>query len=55
MEHLFETELELPLPLEKVFAFFAEATNLQRITPPELHFQILTPSPIKLKPGALIE
>jgi ligand-binding SRPBCC domain-containing protein len=55
MEHLFETELELPLPIEKVFAFFAEAANLQRITPPELHFQIMTPSPIDLKPGALID
>ena len=37
-----------------MFAFFADARNLERLTPPWLRFETLTPSPIEMKPGALI-
>jgi ligand-binding SRPBCC domain-containing protein len=55
MEHQLHTTLELPLPLETVFAFFAEAGNLERITPPELRFEIVAPLPIEMMRGALLE
>ncbi len=42
-------------PIQEVFAFFADAKNLETITPPWLGFQILSPEPIAMAPGTRIE
>jgi ligand-binding SRPBCC domain-containing protein len=51
----FGTEIEIPTELEQVFAFFAEASNLEKLTPPWLRFEILTGGPIAMAPGTLID
>ena len=49
--HKFESELWLPLPPEELFSFFADAANLDAITPPWLHFHIVTPPPLRCAQG----
>ena len=51
----FLSELWLPQPREEVFAFFSEAGNLDAITPPWVRFRRVTPGPIEMKAGALID
>ncbi|HSM12902.1 MAG TPA: SRPBCC family protein [Thermoanaerobaculia bacterium] len=53
--HAFESEIWLPQPRREVFEFFSDAGNLERITPPWVHFRVLTPQPIEMRPGALID
>jgi ligand-binding SRPBCC domain-containing protein len=55
MEHAFESAMELPLPRDRVFGFFAAAGNLQKITPPELGFRIVTPPDVVIGAGTLLE
>ncbi len=54
-EHILTRELTLELPREQVFAFFADAKNLELITPTHLNFKITSPGPIELREGTLID
>ena len=53
--HTLAREQLLPHPVDEVFPFFADARNLERITPPLLRFEVVTPGAIEMRVGALIE
>lgn len=48
-------ETLVPAPLDQTFAFFADAANLEKLTPPWLNFRIRTPLPIAMRAGAEID
>lgn len=49
------TQVTLPHQRTDVFGFFSDAFQLERITPPWLNFRVLTPAPIDLHAGSLID
>jgi hypothetical protein len=53
--HILRREQRLPGAPEDVFPFFADARNLEAITPPWLGFRVVTPAPIEMGAGTLIE
>ena len=54
MSHFYR-EQWINSPLIEVFEFFSQAKNLESITPDFLNFKILTPEPIVMREGLLID
>jgi ligand-binding SRPBCC domain-containing protein len=53
--HTLRREQILDAPADAVFAFFADARNLEAITPPLLRFEVVTPAPIDMAVGTFIQ
>jgi ligand-binding SRPBCC domain-containing protein len=54
-EYVLEKTTQINKPLSEVFEFFSKAENLNKITPSEVYFKILTPLPIPMAKGTLID
>src|SRR3954471_17564127 len=54
-EYRFTASQTIARPRSEVFDFFSRAENLERITPPTLGFQIITPTPITIAEGTLLD
>lgn len=50
-----DSQVLIPKPLDEVFEFFSDARNLERLTPPWLRFEVITPAPIEMRTGTLID
>ena len=52
---IFEKTITIDRPRPEVFEFFSKAESLERITPGWLKFKILTPTPVEIYQGRLID
>lgn len=53
--HTLRREQDLDGTPDEVFPFFADAFNLEALTPPLLRFRVITPGPIEMRAGTLIQ
>ncbi len=51
----FQTEMWVDMPIDKVFEFFADPSNLEELTPDWLNFNIVSPQPLGIGLGATID
>lgn len=52
--HRFATVQRLPIGLDEAWAFFSDPRNLERITPPEMRFEVTSPLPERVYPGLIV-
>jgi hypothetical protein len=53
--HELHREQVVARPLDEVFEFFSSASNLALLTPSQMRFEMITPEPIEMGPGTLLE
>ena len=52
---ILQRDAVVPVAVDQAFAFFADASNLERLTPPWLNFTIRTAMPIVMRQGTDID
>ncbi len=54
-EHVLERSQRVPAQVDRAFDFYADAVNLEPMTPPWLHFRPATSGPIAMGAGTLLD
>lgn len=54
-EQLLEREQRVELPIEQTFELYGDAAKLERLTPAFLNFRVVSPAPVVMGVGTLIE
>jgi ligand-binding SRPBCC domain-containing protein len=54
-EHLLQRSQRVDVTPERAFGFYGDASNLEPMTPPWLHFHVTTPGPITMGAGTLLD
>lgn len=54
-EFVLRCRIRLPRKREGIFSFFSNARNLERLTPSSVAIEVVTPEPIEMRAGALID
>jgi ligand-binding SRPBCC domain-containing protein len=55
MIHRIHWDQAIPAPIEKVWEYFCDPSNLNAITPPDMNFEILSGGNVRMYEGQLIE
>lgn len=53
--YLFERSQRVEVPVERAFEFYGDAGNLEPLTPPWVHFRLLTPGEVVFGAGTLLD
>ena len=53
--HLLERRQRVEVPVDRAFDFHTDALNLKPLTPPWVHFELTSPTPIAMEAGTLLD
>lgn len=53
--HQLERSQRVGIPVERAFSVYGDTVNLEPMTPPWLNFRVLTPGPVTMRPGTLLD
>ncbi len=53
--HVLERSQRVEVSVEQAFDFYVDARNLEPMTPPWLHFEVITPADVAMRPGTLLD
>lgn len=55
MKHVLNLQMDFPIGIHEVFGFISDIGNLERVTPPELHFSVITPRSVAFAERAVFD
>ena len=53
--HVLERSQRVEVSVEQAFDFYVDARNLEPMTPPWLHFEVITPADVTMRPATLLD